>query len=120
ELRDHGEAYRVSLETLAKKLRVDRNVIFFNTFVELDALKEFIGACDLYITPYLSEAQVTSGTLAYAFGAGKAVVSTPYWHAEELLAGDRGTLVPFRDASAIARSVISLLSDDIRRDAMRK
>ena len=120
ELREHGEAYRVSLEILAKKLGVDRNVIFFNTFVELDTLKEFIGACDLYITPYLNEAQVTSGTLAYAFGAGKAVVSTPYWHAEELLAGDRGTLVPFRDASAIARSVIALLSDDIRRDAMRK
>lgn len=120
ELRDHGEAYRVSLEILAKKLAVDRNVIFFNTFVELDALKEFIGACDLYITPYLNEAQVTSGTLAYAFGAGKAVVSTPYWHAAELLAGDRGTLVPFRDVSAIARSVIALLSDDMRRDAMRK
>jgi glycosyltransferase involved in cell wall biosynthesis len=120
ELRDHGETYRVSLEMLAKKLGVDRNVIFYNSFVELEALKDFIGASDLYITPYLNECQVTSGTLAYAFGAGKAVISTPYWHAAELLADSRGTLVPFRDSQAIARAVISLLSDDIRRDAMRK
>ncbi len=120
ELRSQGEAYRVSLEMLAKKLDVDRNVIFYNTFVELDALKEFIGASDVYITPYLNETQVTSGTLSYAFGAGKAVVSTPYWHAAELLADDRGVLVPFRDAEAIARAVISLLADDARRDAMRK
>ena len=120
ELREHGEAYRVSLEMLAKKLGIDRHIIFYNSFVELDALKEFLGACDLYITPYLNEAQVTSGTLAYAFGAGKAVISTPYWHAAELLANDRGTLVPFRDSQAIAHAVISLLSDDMRRDAMRK
>ena len=66
--------------------------------MELENLKEFIGAADLYITPYLNEAQITSGTLAYAFGAGKAVVSTPYWHAAELLADDRGVLVPFADA----------------------
>src|SRR6266403_2150420 len=85
ELRDHGEAYRLSLEILAKKNKLEKNVIFYNRFVELEELKEFIGAADLYITPYLNEAQVTSGTLAYAFGAGKAVVSTPYWHAQELL-----------------------------------
>ncbi len=83
-------------------------------------LKEFIGAADLYITPYLNEAQITSGTLAYAFGAGKAVISTPYWHAAELLAEDRGVLVPFGDAKAIAREVIGLLRDDTRRHAMRK
>jgi hypothetical protein len=83
-------------------------------------LKEFIGAADLYITPYLNEAQITSGTLAYTFGAGKAVVSTPYWHAAELLAEDRGVLVPFANAPAIAREVISLLRDDTRRHAMRK
>jgi len=77
ELREHGEAYRVSLEMLAKKNKIEKNVIFYNDFVELENLKEFIGAADLYITPYLNEAQITSGTLAYTFGAGKAVVSTP-------------------------------------------
>ena len=120
ELREHGEAYRLSLEILAKKNKVDKNVIFYNQFVDLENLKEFIGAADLYITPYLNEAQITSGTLAYAFGAGKAVVSTPYWHAAELLAEDRGVLVPFGDAPAIAREVIGLLRDDTRRHAIRK
>ena len=120
ELREHGEAYRVSLEILAKKNKVEKNVIFYNDFVDIENLKEFIGAADLYITPYLHEAQITSGTLAYAFGAGKAVVSTPYWHAAELLAEDRGVLVPFADAPAIAREVIGLLSDDTRRHSIRK
>ncbi len=120
ELREHGEAYRLSLEILAKKNKVDKNVIFYNQFVDLENLKEFIGAADLYITPYLNEAQITSGTLAYAFGAGKAVVSTPYWHAAELLAEDRGMLVPFGDAPAIAREVTGLLRDDNRRHAIRK
>ncbi|MGA2327109.1 MAG: glycosyltransferase family 4 protein [Bryobacteraceae bacterium] len=120
ELRGQGEAYRVSLEILAKKNKVEKNVIFYNRFVELENLKEFIGAADLYITPYLNEAQITSGTLAYTFGAGKAVVSTPYWHAAELLAEERGVLVPFGDAQAIAREVIGLLRDETRRHAMRK
>ncbi len=105
ELREHGEAYRLSLEILAKKNKIEKNVIFYNQFVDLENLKEFIGAADLYITPYLNEAQITSGTLAYTFGAGKAVVSTPYWHAAELLADDRGVLVPFaRCAGHRARS----------------
>ncbi len=120
ELREHGEAYRLSLEILAKKNKVDKNVIFYNQFVDLENLKEFIGAADLYITPYLNEAQITSGTLSYAFGAGKAVVSTPYWHAAELLADERGVLVPFADARAITREVVSLLRDDTRRNAIRK
>ena len=120
ELREHGEAYRLSLEILAKKNKLEKNVIFYNQFVELENLKEFIGAADLYITPYLNEAQITSGTLAYTFGAGKAVVSTPYWHAAELLAEDRGVLVPFGDAQAIAHEVIGLLRDDTRRHAIRK
>ena len=120
ELREHGEAYRTSLELVAKKNKVDKNVIFYNQFVDLENLKEFIGAADLYITPYLNEAQITSGTLAYAFGAGKAVVSTPYWHAAELLADDRGVLVPFADAAALGREVCALLGDDTRRHAMRK
>ena len=120
ELREHGEAYRLSLEILAKKNKLEKNVIFYNRFVDLENLKEFIGAADLYITPYLNEAQITSGTLAYAFGAGKAVISTPYWHAAELLAEDHGVLVPFCDAPAIAREVIGLLRDDTRRNAIRK
>jgi glycosyltransferase involved in cell wall biosynthesis len=120
ELREHGEAYRLSLEILAKKNKLEKNVIFYNRFVELEHLKEFIGAADFYITPYLNEAQITSGTLAYAFGAGKVVISTPYWHAAELLAEDQGVLVPFGDATAIAREVIGLLRDDTRRYAIRK
>lgn len=120
EIRDQGEAYRLSLERLAKRNKVQKNVIFYNRFVALDELKEFIGASDIYLTPYLNEAQITSGTLAYTFGAGKAVISTPYWHATELLADGRGVLVPFADAPAIANEVIGLLRDDTRRHAMRK
>jgi len=120
ELREHGEAYRLSLEILAKKNKLEKNVIFYNQFVELENLKEFIGAADFYITPYLNEAQITSGTLAYTFGAGKVVISTPYWHAAELLAEDHGVLVPFGDAPAIAGEVIGLLRDDTRRHAIRK
>jgi hypothetical protein len=120
ELQERGEAYRLSLEILAKKNKVEKNVIFYDRFVELEELKEFIGAADVYITPYLNEAQITSGTLAYTFGAGKAVVSTPYWHAVELLAEERGILVPFGDSKAIAREVAGLLRDATRRHAMRK
>jgi glycosyltransferase involved in cell wall biosynthesis len=119
-LRNEGEAYRLGLERLAKDLGVQRNVVFFNRFVELEELMRFIGAADLYLTPYLTEAQITSGTLAYAFGAGNAVISTPYWHAAELLAGDRGRLVPFRDSGAIATAVIALLRDEGARHSMRK
>jgi len=119
-LRDEGEAYRLSLERLAKDLGVQKHVVFFNRFVELDELMRFIGAADIYLTPYLTEAQITSGTLAYAFGSGNAVVSTPYWHAAELLTADRGKLVPFRNASAIAVAVVELLRDETLRHSMRK
>jgi glycosyltransferase involved in cell wall biosynthesis len=106
-----GERYREGLMQLTKDLGVKDHVVFHNRFVALDELKEFIGATDVYITPYLNEAQITSGTLAYVFGAGKAVVSTPYWHAQELLADGRGILVPFRDPGAIAAGVLSYLDD---------
>ena len=119
-LRHEGEAYRLSLERLAKDLGVQKNVVFFNRFVELDELMRFIGAADIYLTPYLIESQITSGTLAYAFGNGNAVVSTPYWHAAELLAAERGKLVPFRDAKAIAVAVVELLRDEPLRHSMRK
>ncbi len=106
-----GESYRLSLERLAEDRGVKDHVIFYNRFVSLEDLKEFIGATDIYVTPYLNETQITSGTLAYVFGAGKAVVSTPYWHAQELLAEGRGTLVPFRDPQAIAEAVCHYLDD---------
>ena len=106
-----GENYRLGLERLAEDRGVKDHVIFYNRFVSLEDLKEFIGATDIYLTPYLNEAQITSGTLAYVFGAGKAVVSTPYWHAQELLAEGRGTLVPFRDPQAIAKGVCAYLDD---------
>ena len=119
-VRSEGETYRISLERMAKELGIQKHVSFYNRFVELHELTEFIGAADLYITPYLNPAQAVSGTLAYAFGCGQAVISTPYWHAEELLADDRGVLVPFADSAAIGRAIIALLSDDPRRQAMRK
>ena len=119
-LRDDGEAYRLSLERLAKDLGVQKHVVFFNRFVELEELTRFIGAADIYLTPYLTESQITSGTLAYAFGSGNAVVSTPYWHAAELLTEERGKLVPFRDARSIAVAVTDLLHDEPLRHTMRK
>ena len=119
-LREEGEAYRLSLERLAKDLHVQKHVVFFNRFVEVEELMRFISAADIYVTPYLTETQITSGTLAYAFGNGNAVVSTPYWHAVELLAKDRGKLVPFRDAGAVTSAIRELLHDESRRHAMRK
>jgi glycosyltransferase involved in cell wall biosynthesis len=115
-----GESYRDGLEQMAERLGVKEHVIFHNQFVSLDELKEFIGATDVYLTPYLNEAQITSGTLAYVFGAGKAVVSTPYWHAQELLADGRGTLVPFRDPQAIAAGVLGYLDDPERMRVTRE
>ena len=119
-VRNDGEVYRESLVQMAADLGVADNVHFHNRYCELDELTEYISACDVYVTPYLNPAQITSGTLAYSFGCGKAVISTPYWHAEELLADERGILVPFNDSDAIAREVIGLLSNETRRTAMRK
>ncbi|MBN1151280.1 glycosyltransferase family 4 protein [candidate division WOR-3 bacterium] len=116
----HGEEYRQSLVRRAKAAGVDQNIMFFNRFVERNELCEFLGACDVYVTPYLSEAQIVSGTLAYAMGVGKATVSTPYWYAVEMMSEDRGVLVGFRDSEALAEAVSGLLSDDIKRNAMRK
>jgi glycosyltransferase involved in cell wall biosynthesis len=118
ELRARGEAYRLGLEAVVKRNKLENHVVFHNRFVDLKELTDFIGAADLYITPYLDEAQSTSGTLAYAFGAGKAVISTPYWHAAELLRDQRGILVPFADPRAIAREASGLLRDGTRRAAM--
>lgn len=119
-IRHEGEKYRDGLKQLAEANGVRSQVQFYNQFVELDDLLEFLGAADIYITPYLNPAQITSGTLAYSVGVGKAVISTPYWHAEELLADERGRLVPFGDAEAIADEVLNLLNDEPARHAMRK
>ena len=119
-LKHEGEAYRDSLKKLAADLGVRDHIRFYNQFVELEDLLEYLGAADIYITPYLNPAQITSGTLSYAFGCGKAVVSTPYWHAEELLADGRGVLVPFGDSNALADEVVNLLTDESTRHAMRK
>ncbi len=119
-IRQEGESYRLSLQRLARDRGVEGNVIFFNRFVTLEELNQFISAADIYLTPYLNAAQITSGTLAYTLGAGKAVVSTPYWYAEEILADERGVLIPFHDPEKIAEAVIDLLDNEARRDAMRK
>jgi len=119
-LKDEGDLYRTKLERMVDKLGLRENVTFHNRFVSLDELVGYIGAADVYVTPYLNEQQITSGTLAYAAGAGKAIVSTPYWHAQELLADGRGVLTPFKDSDAMGQAINDLLSDDVKRAAMRK
>jgi glycosyltransferase involved in cell wall biosynthesis len=116
----HGEAYRLMLETKARQLGVDRHVIFHDRFVSQEELNEFLGAADIYVTPYLNPEQSTSGTLAYALGSGRAVISTPYLYASELLAEDRGVLVPWRDPTAIGSAVVRLLDDDNLRLEMQR
>jgi len=119
-VRDQGERYRDGLVRLAAELGVAHSVVFLNRFVGLDELSESIAAADVYVTPYLNPAQSVSGTLAYSFGCGKAVVSTPYWHAQELLADGRGRLVPFADSGAIARAICGLFRDEAGWRAVRE
>lgn len=119
-LRNEGEAYRISLQLLARENKVEENVLFYNKFVSQRELTEFIGATDIYITPYLEPNQIVSGTLAYTLGAGKAIISTPYWYAEEMLAEDRGILVPFHDYDKLGNEVINLLENETIRHSMRK
>jgi glycosyltransferase involved in cell wall biosynthesis len=118
--RREGDQYRLQLQALTRKLGVERSVLFHNRFVTPEEMLQFVGSADIYITPYRYEAQAVSGTLAYAMGAGKAIISTPYWHAAELLQEGRGVLVPFESSSAIADAVIELLDKDALRHAMRK
>jgi hypothetical protein len=119
-LRREGDTYRHSLQSLAKDLGVESNVIFRNRFVSPQEMVELIGAADIYITPYKHKEQVVSGTLAYALSAGKAIISTPYLHAIELLDDERGALVPFDDPGAIAEKTVELLDNNTARHAMRK
>ncbi|MGB8028514.1 MAG: glycosyltransferase family 4 protein [Terracidiphilus sp.] len=115
-----GDRYRDQLQALARKLGVEREVIFHNRFFSPQEMATLVGSADIYITPYCHVAQAVSGTLAYAMGAGKAIISTPYWHAAELLDDGRGTLVPFEDPAAIAAAAIELLDNDEECHAMRK
>lgn len=115
-----GEAYRESLQERARQLGLEKNILFYDQFVDLKDLKEFIGAADIYVTPYLDPEQVVSGTLAYTVGAGKAVIATPYRYAKELLAEGRGLFVPFRDSKAIAEKILYLLDNQAEADAIRK
>ena len=115
-----GDRYRDQLQALARELGVEEEVIFHNRFVSPQEMAALVGSADIYITPYCHEAQAVSGTLAYAMGAGKAIISTPYWHAAELLDDGRGALVPFEDPAAIAATAIELLDSDAKRQSMRK
>ncbi len=119
-LRREGDKYRSSLQALAKEVGVESQVIFHDGFASPEQMAEFIGAADIYITPYRYEEQVVSGTLAYALGAGKAIISTPYWHAIELLDDRRGALVPFQNPAAIAQKTVELLTTPALRHSMRK
>src|SRR6202790_1053699 len=119
-LRREGDRYRDGLKSFAKEVGVESQVIFHNRFASPEEMAEFIGAADIYITPYRHEAQVVSGTLAYALGAGKAIISTPYWHAIELLDDRRGMLVPFQNPGAIVQKTVELLDTPAIRHAMRK
>ncbi len=117
---ESGEDYRLSLHRRAKELGVGDSIVFHDRFLERDELLEIILAADIYVTPYLNEAQIVSGTLAYAVGAGKAVVSTPYWHAQEMLAEGRGRLVPFADSKALAHEIKQLLDYPEERLKLRR
>jgi len=118
--RTSGEEYRLRLQTKVLDLGLEEHVIFHNRFVESEELCEFLGAADVYVSPYLSEAQIVSGTLAYALGSGKAVISTPYWYAQDMLANQKGVLVPFRSAEDLASQCIYLFDNEVKRHAMRK
>lgn len=112
-LREHGEAYRTTLEREAERLGVRDHVVFRDQYVTTEELCAYLQATDIFISPYLNEAQVTSGALSYAMGAGAAVLSTPYWHAKELLADGRGCLFPFADAGALGRMIVALIQDPV-------
>jgi len=119
-LKREGEAYRLRLQRIVNELKLQENVIFHNRFVKDEELHNFLCAADIYVTPYLNREQLTSGTLSFAVGAGKAVVSTAYWAATELLADGRGKLVPFNDSAALAQCIVRLLSDDVLFYSLRR
>lgn len=118
--KNSGEEYRDSLKKLAKSLDVEEHLTFINQFVSEEELHNYLTACDIYVTPYLNEAQITSGTLSYAVGSGAAVISTPYWHAQELLEQGRGILFDFKDFESLAVSVNDLLDNPHKLEELKK
>lgn len=112
-VKEEGYSYRNKLQNLVENLKIRDYVRFYDRFVTDQQLKEFLAAADIYITPYLHKEQLTSGPLAFAVGCGKAVVSTPYWAAQELLDRDRGILIPFSDSHRLAESVVRLTNDEV-------
>ncbi len=119
-IKHSGEEYRNFLHRLVKQYGIERNVFFNNAFLSEKQLFEYLSASDIYITPYLNEAQITSGTLAYAVGAGSAVISTPYWHAQELLDEGRGRLFDFKDSSQLSQIIKELLGDPKKINDLRE
>ncbi len=118
--RREGEEYRLWLKRRVRELNLEDHVIFFDRYVDFEQLCEFIGACDIYVTPYQSKEQIVSGTLSYALGAGKAIISTPYYYAEEILADGKGKLVNFGDVEALSQALVSLIENHALRHRMRK
>ena len=118
--KEKGESYRVILERLVRERNLEKNVIFRNEFVSKVELVKYLKGSDICITPYLSGDQISSGVLSYALACGKAIVSTPYLYAKELLAGNRGILIPFKDSHSLARELIELIENDEKREGMRK
>jgi glycosyltransferase involved in cell wall biosynthesis len=118
--RERGEEYRISLKRLVNKLNLEKNIIFHNRFVTLEELIKYLVMADIYVTPYLSREQISSGTLSYAVACGKATISTNYWYAEELLSEERGILVPIGNEKVLTEAILSLLRDEQIRDRIRK
>ncbi len=116
----NGEKYREELQNLVKKLKVERHVQFINRYLSLESLIDYLRATDYYVTPYLDPEQIASGTLSYAVGAGKICISTPYLYAQEVLNGDKGVLVPFRDSKAIAKAVLNIYSNNAKKETLER
>jgi len=119
-LRHSGEEYRIYLMRMVKTLKLEKHVVFLNKFIDVEDLFKYLSATDIYITPYLNEAQITSGTLSYAVGVGTAAISTPYWHAEELLADGRGCFFNFNDHNALTKLLVELLENPDKLSSIRE
>jgi polysaccharide biosynthesis protein PslF len=118
--RQEGESYRESLTAMVRQYGLHNNVQLIDKYLDFDEVVSYLAATDIYLTPYLNPAQIVSGTLAYAVGCGKAIVSTPYLYAQELLAHNRGFLCSFRDAASIASRLNMLLDDPALRRATER